>query len=163
MRFETVVMMGLLGVAAGGCGSFVESNDTTARLTVGPTGGALHLEAFSLSVPPHALAHTVTLAVHRAAFDAPDGPAFVLEPADATFDAAAPATLSLAYDAATYQHPVEVFVASFTGAAWHMLPAAGTVEVGVAHASVSHAGTFGVIHCPGGTCPTTNLDASAGH
>jgi hypothetical protein len=166
MRFETIAMR--VGVALGlacaaGCGSFVESSDSTARLTVGPTGGALHLDAFSLTVPPDALVHTVTLAVHRATFDAPDGHAFVLEPADALFAAAAPATVSLAYDATVYPHPVEVFVATFTGTAWHLLPAAGAAEVGVAHASLTQAGTFGLIHCPGGVCPTSNTDASAGH
>jgi hypothetical protein len=102
-------------------------------------------------VPAHALAHTTTLSVSRAPTDAPDGPAYVLEPATAAF--AAPATLTLTYDAAVYPHPVEVFVATFTGSAWHQLPAAGPVESGAAHATTTHAGTFGLVHCPGGVCP----------
>jgi len=139
--------------AAAGCGGFVESDDQIARATIGQAGGALHLQTVSLAVPAHALTNTVTLSLRRAAFDTPSGPAYTLEPATALFDAAAPATLSIGYDAAAYPHPVEVFVGMYTGTAWHMLPAAGAAEVGVAHATLTHTGTFGVLHCPGGVCP----------
>src|SRR5262245_14869531 len=124
----------LTGALAAGCGSFVESNDEIARATIGAGGGALTLESFALAVPPHALTHDVTLSVSRATFEAPDGHAYALDPADAIFDMAAPATITITYDAAMFPHPVEVFVALYTGGAWHALPAAGTPEAGAAHA-----------------------------
>ena len=74
------------GLGAAACGGFVESGDSVARLTVGTEGGTLTLDGFALVVPPHALGGTVTLSAHRAATDAPAGPAFVVEPADVTFD-----------------------------------------------------------------------------
>ena len=161
-RGQQAVLLVVAAVVAG-CGTFVESNDQVARGTVGQSGGALKLDAFSIAVPADSLDHTVTLSVSRAAFDAPSGHAFTVDPADVVFATTAPATISIAYDAAVYQHPSEVFVAMLTGATWHMQPAAGTAEAGVAHASTTHTGTFGVVVCPGGVCPTSTADAGADH
>ena len=136
---------------AAGCGDFVESNGEVVRATLGDAGGALRLESFSLDVPAHALPHTTTLTVSRASVAAPDGPAFVVEPAGAVF--AVPATVTITYDAAVYPHPVEVLVAMYTGTTWHSMPLAGTAQGGVARATTTHTGTFGIAHCPGGICP----------
>lgn len=170
MRSETTVNRGasllvLLAWVAGGagCGSFVESDDKTVRATIGATGGALHLDGLSVVVPVHALVHTVTLSLSHPTFESPNGHAYVLDPPDTVFDVAAPAMVTIAYDAATYQHPSEVFVATYMGGTWHSLPAAGTPEGGAAHATTTHAGTFGLINCPGGVCPITNADAGAEH
>src|SRR5262245_14379840 len=150
MRSRLMILLGC-AAALGGCGSFVESNDQISRATLGEAGGALQLDAFSLDVPAHALTGTVTLSLRHASFEAPDGHAYVLEPADAAFDVGAPGAITIAYDAAVYPHPSEIFVAAYTGSDWHMLPAAGAAEPGAAHATTTHAGTFGLVHCPGGT------------
>jgi hypothetical protein len=151
------------GALAAGCGSFVESNDQIMRATIGASGGALTLGSFSLDVPPHALLHDVTLSVSRASFEAPDGHAYAVDPPDTAFAAAVPVTITITYDAAAFPHPVEVFVATYTGAAWHALPAAGTPEAGAARATTTHTGTFGIMHCAGGVCPTASSDAGVDH
>jgi len=148
-----------LGLAA--CGGFVESGGGVARLTVGTEGGTLTLDGFALVVPPHALGGTVTLSAHRAATDAPAGPAFVVEPADTMFDAVAPAELALNYDGALHTHAAEVFVAVFAAGGWHMLaaPTGHTPTLGSAHGLATTGGTFGVVECPGGVCPAIITDA----
>jgi hypothetical protein len=157
-----MLLLAWVGVLPG-CGSFVESDNQIARVTVDATGGALHLDAFSLTIPPHAVSRVVTLSVRHAGIEAPIGHAYQLDPSDAVFDAAAPATISIAYDPAAYPHPSEILVVTYTGTAWHALAPAGTPEVGVAHGSTTHTGTFGVMQCPGGVCPATGPDASVDH
>lgn len=148
-----------LGLAA--CGGFVESGGGVSRLTVGAEGGRLTMEEFALVVPAHALASTVTLTVHRSSTDAPAGAAFVVEPTDVTFDGAAPAEIRLAYDGTLHPHASEVFAAVSSANVWHILPApAGeTPTLGSAHGLTNHGGTFGVVDCPGGTCPADISDA----
>jgi len=144
-----------LAIAGPGCGGFVESGDDVRRLTVGEGGGTLAIDEFALVVPPHALAHTVTLSAHREETDAPAGPAFTIGSADhVTFPSVA-ATVKLHYDAAVHPHPAEVFVAVLVSNVWHRLdpPASDPHTPGVAQGETTEIGTFGVIECPGGTCP----------
>ena len=163
------VLVVTCGLAVAACGGFVESGGGVARLTVGAEGGMLELESFALVVPPHALAATVTLSVHRAPTDAPAGPAFVVEPADVTFAIAPAAEVRLPYDATLYPHATEVYAAVSLADGWHILatPPGDTPTLGSAHGLTTNGGTFGVINCPGGICPASVTDggvtADAGH
>jgi hypothetical protein len=162
MRSERILVVAVLA-SLSACGGFVESDGRVERATLDGAGGALRLEALSVAVPPHALSGPVTLTLRRARVDAPSGPGYELGPPTAAFDGAAPATLELAYDAAVFPHPVEVFVAAYASGVWHQLPAAGAATSGVARATTTHAGTFGLVHCPGGSCPTAGPDGGADH
>jgi hypothetical protein len=155
----TVSLLVALVPFGSGCGGFVESNEAIARATIDDRGGTLHLEGFSLTVPAHALGHAVTLSLHRARTEAPASSAYELEPAGTTFDVAAPAEVAIHYDATSYPHLPEVFVALQQGTVWHPLPPSGASVAGEAHATTTTVGTFGVIVCPGGTCPTPGADA----
>jgi hypothetical protein len=156
-RTRTAIVACLIGLCSGGlaCGEFVESGGDVKRLTVGAEGGTLAAESFALVVPPHALAHTFTLTVQRAAIDAPAGAAFTVGPDGVTFDPTLPAEATLHYDAAVHTHPPDVFAAIADANGWHVLPrpAGDTGTAGVARGVTTQVGTFGVIDCPGGVCP----------
>jgi hypothetical protein len=148
---------------AAACGGFVESDSTIARQTVDSQGGALHLDAFSITVPPHALVRVVTLSARHAPADAPAGPAYVVEPAGTTFDPAAPAEVVIAYDATAHPHPIEIFAATFDGALWQPLPkpASPADNTGHVHGLTTRTGTFGVVQCLAGVCPPHGIDGGA--
>jgi hypothetical protein len=146
----------LLLVAGGsGCGDFVESGDDVKRLTVGPEGGTLTIGEFALVVPPHSLDHAVTLSAHRAAMDAPAGPAFIVDSTDHTTLGSMPADVTIHYDAAIHTHAVDVYVGIFMSGVWHQLtrPATDPGTAGLAHGVTTTVGSFGVIECPAGVCP----------
>jgi hypothetical protein len=163
MAYEGIARAWLVAFAlatSGACGGFVESDSTIARQTIDARGGALHLDAFSLTVPPHALVHVVTLSARHAPAAAPAGPAYVVEPAGVMFDPASAAEVIIAYDTTTHPHPVEIFAATFDGALWQPLPKPATPSdsSGHVHGLTTRTGTFGVVQCPGGGCPPHGVD-----
>src|SRR5262245_46639041 len=154
-RRSAAGLIAALAIAAVGCGDFVESGDDVQRLTVGAEGGTLTFGEFALVVPPHALDHTVTLSAHRAAMDAPAGPAFTVDSTDHVSFASMPADVTLHYDAAVHMHPSDVYAAISVSGVWHQLPRPATDPgtSGLAHGATMDLGTFGVLDCPGGICP----------
>jgi hypothetical protein len=169
MAFEEIARAWLAALAlayaamAGACGGFVENDSTIARRTFDAQGGALQLDAFSLTVPPHALVHVVTLSARHAPSDAPAGPAYFVEPGGAMFDSAAPAEVVIGYDTSAHPHPLEVFAATFDGAVWQPLPKPASLadDAGRVHGLTTRTGTFGVIQCLVGACPMHGVDGGA--
>ena len=147
------------------CGGFVASDATIARQTFDARGGELQFESLSMTVAAGSLDRSVTLSVHRAAFEAVVGHAYSVEPAGTTFPASALAVVAIAYDQIAFPHPVNMFVAAFDGAEWHPLPRQPGTEmnVGRAHGLTAHAGIFGLVSCPGVACATTSADGGSDH
>lgn len=151
--------------AGSGCGGFVASDSNVARRTLDERGGVLAFRVFSIEVPPTALNHVTTLSVRRSPVEAPDGPAFVVEPAGLTFNDARPVTIAIDYDPSTFEQASEIFAAILDSAEWHLLPRpeGDLLDAGPSRGLSGATGTFGLIACPGGVCAAPTLDAGALH
>ena len=132
------------------CGDFVESRDDAPRLTIDEQGGAITLASLTVDIPAGAVATPVTFAVTAEERPGLASPAYVVAPAGTPF--AKPARVSIAFDAAKWLHPVEMFLVDLTMSTAHPL-AEQHPEMGRVTGAANSAGTFAVLQCPGGVCP----------
>jgi hypothetical protein len=149
MRSRTLLLW-LAVASVAGCGDFVESSADLHMTTVGASGGEIDYQALTLKLPAGALSETVTVRVSASMVSGSLAPAYHVEPDGTTFASAV--TVSIALAGVTLPPQNELFLADFS----HHPPQPLHNKVVDAHAitaMTTTTGVFGLLQCPGGTCP----------